>query len=244
MADSLIFNGHDLSELVMCRFGRQVLPPVSNIVQDIPGKHGALFRNMRYGAITQPVTIWLRSEDRRKTASIRRQLAALLHTDEPAPLYLPDEPEIYYLAIVDGETSLSDIVNDEVPETTINFLIVDPIGYGATETATVASGASSALTIGGTWKTYPVATIRPTSTSAARITNVTTAEFVEINSTTAGASLSTSSDYVFDMEKERVTRNGATVGVTADSDFFSVKNGDIIKAIGCKITLEWRQRWL
>ena len=39
---------------------------------------------------------------------MRHKLAAALWTDEPAPLYLPDDPTRYLLAIVSGSTDLDE----------------------------------------------------------------------------------------------------------------------------------------
>lgn len=240
--DSIIFNGNDLSSLVFCRIGRPILPPVENTIQDIPGRDGAIFKKSRLQTFQIPVTMWLRTDDRREVAAARHELAALLFTDEPKPLYLPDDPDIYHLAIVEGETNL-DQISDALQGTTVNFLVCDPIGYGETKTRTLSSGYTT-IAFGGTWKTYPVITITPTSTTSARVANVTTGEYVEINSTSAGASLSTSSDYVIDMELERVTVNGNSVGVAAASDFFSVDGSTQLRLINCTGSISWVERWL
>ena len=240
--DNIIFNGNDLSELVFCRIGRPILPPVENTVQDIPGRDGAIFRSRRFQTYQIPVTMWLRTRDRRDVAAARHELAALLFTDEPKPLYLPDDPDIYHLAIVEGETALEQI-SDALQGTTVNFLVCDPIGYGETRTQTLPSSLTT-ISVGGTWKSYPIITIRPLSTTNAKVTNVSTGEYVEITSTSAGASLSTSSDYVIDMGKERVTVNNNSVGVTAESDFFSIEGSTQIRLLNCTAQIEWVERWL
>ena len=40
--DRIIFNGHDLSDLVMCRMERPVMQPVEVSSETVGGRHGEL----------------------------------------------------------------------------------------------------------------------------------------------------------------------------------------------------------
>ena len=242
-SDRIIFNGNDLSTLVMCRMERPIMPPVEVTTATIGGRHGELFKRARLQGYTVPVTMWLRSTDRRKVANIRHELAAKLWTDAPAPLYLPDDPTRYHMAIVADDTGLGE-VTDLVPEATVNFYVCDPVAYGELRTSTLANNTETEVEVGGTWASKPTVT-----TTAAggtwRITNATTSKYVEINADTFGGEIAADAVVVCDMELERVTVNGNVSGVTIGSDFFDIEGDCTLIVTGStSTTVEWRERWL
>ena len=241
--DRIIFNGHDLSSIVMCRMERPIMPPVEVSRESVGGRHGEIFRRARMQGYTVPVTIWLRAKDRRRVADLRHKLAAMLWTDEPAPLYLPDDATRYHLAIVEGETGLG-AITDEMPTTVINFYVCDPIAYGNARTETIALEANTGLDAGGTFAAAPV--VRSTTTGGTwRILNVTTGAFVEVNADTVGTEIVSGATLVCDMANERVTINGSTVGVTVDSDFFSIDGRMTLWLTGGNnTTIDWQERWI
>ena len=241
--DRIIFNGHDLSDLVMCRMERPVMPPVEVSSETVGGRHGELFRRARMQGFVVPVTIWIRAKDRRRVAELRHRLAALLWTDEPAPLYLPDDATRYHMAIVEGDTNLG-AITDEIPTTTINFRVCDPIAYGNGRTEELATGTPTFVEAGGTFAASPV--VRSVTAGGAwRITNVTTGAFVEINAETVGSLITSGVPVVCDMANERVTLNGSTVGVTVDSDFFTIEgNPSLLVTGGTSTTIDWHERWI
>lgn len=243
-SDHIIFNGNDLSSLVMCRMGRPIMPPVNVSTQSVGGRHGEHFRRARLEPYDIPVEIWVRSEDRRDVADLRHELAALLWTDEPAPLYLPDDPNRYHLAVVSGETSLGAITK-ELPYTTINFRVCDPIAFGAERTDTLANNTAKTLRAGGTWQTLPI--VRSTLAGGTwRITNQTTGKYVEVNEDSYGAVPAAGASLVCDMEQERLTINGYTAGVAITSEFFAISGDADVLVTGASgnTTIEWRERWL
>ena len=241
--DRILFNGHDLSKIVMCRMERPIMPPVEIVTATMGGRHGEVFRRARMQAYTVPVTVWIRAKDRRRVADIRHRLAAMLWTTEPAPLYLPDDPARYHLAIVDGDTNLG-AITDDLPTTTINFRVCDPIAYGNSRSMELAAGSATYVNAGGTWESAPV--VRSTTAGGMwRIRNATTNEFVEINADTVGASITGGQALVCDMANERLTLNGLDVGVTTDSDFFTIEGNVELEVVGgVSTTMDWRERWI
>ena len=241
--DRIVFNGHDLSILVMCRMERPIMPPVDISSVSVGGRHGDQFRRARMESYTIPVTVWLRAKDRRRVADIRHRLAAMLWTEEPAPMYLPDDATRYYLAIVEGDTNLGEIT-DEIPSTTIGFRICDPIAYGNRRTEALATGVERSVDAGGTYRAAPV--VRSTTSGGTwRIRNATTNEFVEINADTVGTSIASGQAVVCDMGNERLTLNGNDVGVSVDSDFFTMEGRtSLVVTGGADTTIDWRERWI
>lgn len=248
--DRLIFNGHDLSELVMCRFERPIMPQNVNTTQEIGGRHGAIFRSNRLGTRIQPVTMWLRTEKRREVSGLRHRLAKLLYTDEPAPLVLPDEPELFYLAILDGDTNLGEIVNDKLPVATVNFLICDPIAYGREVEKSITGGVDLTVNSGGTWQSYPYFTGIPYQNSLGELYVSCKYENGDVKTVRATADgndidyFSRVRTYYFDMENERLfDSTGKEYGVTLESDFFTLDGACTISG-NVTGAIKWRERWL
>jgi len=234
--DKIVFNGNDLSRLVMCRMERTILPPVEVSETEVGGV-GSVFGRARLKPYDLPVTLTLRNHDRREVARIRHELAAALFTEGPAPLRLPDDPELYLLAIVSGDTSLGTIT-DHCARATVNFHVCDPIYYGAKRSMRLTDGSPKNVSAGGTWSTKPTITATGAG-KAVRVMDVTTGDFVTTrDAVPAGKKL------VVDMALERATVDGNDVFVTDDSDFFSMKGRRTIRVDGADAKMEWSERWL
>ena len=235
--DRIIFNGHDLSRLVYCKVRRPIMADVSTAFESVPGRHGEVFKSAFRTGYDLPVEIWLRSEDRRSVADVRHKLAAALWSDEPAPLYLPDDPTRYLMAIVTGGTDLDEIT-DDCPTTTVTFHVGDPDFYGQKRRAEVSAGNAS-ISVGGNRPTRLRVTAKPLDGASWRITNTDTGEFVSVN-----AQLTKSSVVRIDFEREHATVNGKTAPVSIDSDYFDVSDRCHLKISGGTAVLEWQERWL
>ena len=236
-SDRLVFNGTDLSDLVYCKVRRPVMAPVDATFESVPGRHGEMFKSAYRGGYDLPVEIWLRTEDRREVAEMRHRLAAALWTDEPAPLYLPDDPTRYLLAIVSGSTDLDEIT-DDCPTATVTFHVGDPDFYGRKRRVEASAG-DVRVEAGGNRPSRMKVTAKPSGKSAWRITNVDTGEFVEVD-----AALDPSSTVRIDMAAERATVNGQNAPVTIDSDFFEIDGRCHLMISDGTAILEWEERWL
>ena len=237
--DKVIFNGNNLSSLVMCKVHRRVLPPIKAEFEHIPGRHGEAFKYAYREGFDQPVEITLRTEHRREVAEARHRLAAMLYTDEPAPLYLPDDPTKYLMAIVSGDTDLGEIT-DDCPTTTINFHVGDPAYYGRSRVFEITTSSETAIEVGGNLPAYLHIEVTPKSSiSSWRVTNVSTGEFVEVQQ-----SMTKSSSLEIDMKTEHATVNGSTCPVSLESDFFAVEGRTSLKISSGTAKLKWVERWL
>ncbi len=85
----------------------------------------------------------------------RRELAAALATDEPARLIFGDEPDKYYLAIVEGQTTLAERLHHGPVELT--FTVPDALAHAVTP-KTFTRDADGTVTIKneGTGPSYPL----------------------------------------------------------------------------------------
>ncbi|MDO4437546.1 MAG: phage tail family protein [Coriobacteriaceae bacterium] len=235
--DRIIFNGHDLSRLVYCKVHRPIMADVSATFESVPGRHGEVFKSAFRAGYDLPVEVWLRSEDRRRVSDVRHKLASALWSDEPAPLYLPDDPTRYLMAIVTGATDLDEIT-DDCPTTIVTFHIGDPDFYGQKRRVEVSAG-NVFINVGGNRPAHLHVTARPEAGKPWRITNVDTGEFVAVT-----GQLAQSSVIRIDMEQERATVNSQTAPVSIDSDYFEINGRCHLNITGGTAVLEWRERWL
>lgn len=234
--DSIVFNGHDLSSLAYCKIRRPVMASIDATFDDVPGRHGEVFKTVKRDGYDLSVDMWLRTEHRRDVAEARHKLAAMLWTDEPAPLLLPDDPTRYLMAIVSGATDLGEIT-DDCPGTTVTFHVGDPDYYGRTRRVETTGAAS--FSVGGTLPAAIRVTAKPTAGSSWRITNTDTGEFVEVDQP-----LTAASTISLDFATEKATVNGAIAPLNIMSDFFSVEDRAHLEISSGRATIEWEERWL
>lgn len=235
-SDSIVFNGHDLSSLVFCKIHRPIMASVKPTFEDVSGRHGELFKSVKREGYDLTVDMWLRTEHRRDISEARHKLAAMLWTDEPAPLYLPDDPTRYLTAIVSGITDLGEIT-DDCPGASVTFHIGDPDYRG--QRRRIEMTGSAAVSVGGTLPALIKVTAKPSAGGAWRITNTDTGEFVEIIQP-----LTADSTIRLDFSTEHATVNGSVAQLNIMSDFFEIKDRAHIKISSGSATLEWEERWL
>lgn len=231
-----MFNGHDLSSLVYCKIRRPVMASVKATFDDVPGRHGEVFKNVKREGYDLTVDMWLRTEHRRDVADARHKLASMLWTDEPAPLFLPDDPTRYLMAIVSGSTDLDEIT-DDCPMASVTFRIGDPDYHGQSRRIDVSG--SAAFAVGGTLSAAIRVTAKPGACASWRITNTDTGEFVEVAQT-----MTADSTVRLDFATEHATVNNSVAALNIMSDFFEVKDRAHLKISSGTATIEWEERWL
>ncbi len=234
--DGIVFNGHDLSSLVYCKIRRPVMASVKATFGDVPGRHGETFKTVKREGYDLTVDMWLRTEHRREVAEARHRLAAMLWTDEPAPLFLPDDPTRYLMAIVSGSTDLDEIT-DDCPKASVTFHIGDPDYRG--QSRRIEMSGSAAFAVGGSLPAAIKVTAKPGACSSWRITDTDTGEVVEV-----AQALTADSVVRLDFETEHATVNGSIAQLNIMSDFFKIQDRAHIKVSSGTATIEWEERWL
>ena len=235
-SDSIVFNGNDLSSLVYCKIRRPIMASVNPTFESVPGRSGEAFKTVKRDGYDLVVDMWIRSEHRREVAEARHKLAAMLWTEEPAPLYLPDDPTRYLMAIVSGATDLDEIT-DDCPNASVTFHIGDPDYHG--QSRRISTTGTAAFSVGGTLPASIKVTAKPAAGSSWRITNADTGEFVEVAQT-----LTADSEIVLDFANEKATVNGSVASLSIMSDFFEVNDRAHLKISSGKAIIEWEERWL
>ena len=138
----LTFNGHDFSTL--CTYGDPVITLLDSKpdTRDVSGRNGAAFIGMTYGVATVAFTLAVTGDAATRRSSLST-LGSWLMVDEPKHLVLPDTSDRYYLAVPSGGLQLTRGIGGEIAQVT--FILTDPVAYGETKTASLASGGSASI---------------------------------------------------------------------------------------------------
>ena len=231
----MIFNGIDLSVYFNVNPTRAIMPSVNIEIIDVPGKQGAIISSKKFEPLSIPVKVRLKAEVKDDISKLRRILAKALYTDEPAKLILPDEPDLYYMAVLRGSSELDNLWY--TGSANLEFFCPDPIAFGATRKA---EASANGFHVGGSWSTLPIITAKPAAGSYFRITNYYTGEFIQLTRAFNGTET-----VVIDCAKMHTTVNGMAAQVIPTSDYFELEPGKnrLTRSSG-NATIQWQERWI
>ncbi len=160
MKTTVTFDGVELTSMFVVSDLRRPLAPRNVALVDVPGRDGSLFANATQATFEVSMTLTVRSRDLRERSAAVRALAALLTVPEPRPLAIGDDGGLYYMAIPSSDQDGERFVNAERFE--VKFTCPDPWLYGEVRTATIPSGGSVEVEVGGTAPTWPTITAAAT----------------------------------------------------------------------------------
>lgn len=234
----MIFNDNHLCEcFIVNDIRRHILPPQDLTLKRIPGRRGARFIKKRHGVGTIEVDITVIDHDATDYRTRIRHIASLLDTEKPEKLIFTDEPDKFYMAILDGDTDLDEIMM--IGEGTLKFTCPDPIAYGKLiKTPIISSGK---LYNNGTYPSSGIITIKITrDVTNLKVTLQNTGEFIFIED-----SLKTGDIVEINLEDEYVKKNGNLIKVHLESDFFDLPIGEFnLTTSSGTMEIEFRERWL
>lgn len=238
---SLVFDGHDFAELFVYGDPQFRILDAKPELRDVDGRSGQAFLGMTYGSaeVSFAAVVEGGPEERRNAFS---RLGEWLMVDEPKPLYLPDTPDRYYLAVPSTALDLTRCVLADV--TRIAFTLTDPVAYGQVKTATVPSGGSAAINVGGTAPTalsISASAAKRDTTSLVWGVRIDDGEFVHVPTGS-----NSSRAVVVDGYERTCTVAGAVVLPTLDSDWPILEPGNHVLAMDNgtgAATVTWRERW-
>lgn len=122
---SFEYNGYNFKELVpYVKTERPIHPDRINNLAEGVGATGSRYLTYRYDSIVIPMRIGLRIDD---VPVFKRKFAELLHVEEPQRLIFYNEPDKYYLAVVDGLSEFEEI--GKMCHAVINWLVPDGVAY-------------------------------------------------------------------------------------------------------------------
>lgn len=157
------FNDIDLTKYFnVLEVERELLPARENYSIESEFRHGKAFDGYKYNSREIKVKAIILAENTVELQKVKRELAGLLDVPEPAKLSFSDEPDKYYLAILDGTTDVSQLMGFGSVE--LSFSCYDPFAYSSSETVVENDGSGSLpIEYAGTFKTFPVIEAEMTS---------------------------------------------------------------------------------
>ena len=232
---SIYFDGKDLAPwLWVTSVTRSMLPERKIEEHTVNGVDGSLVSGVSLEALTVTVTAHIRADSALDVSDARRLISEALATSEPRPLFLPDEPNRYLMAMYKGGAELSR--NVRKPKVELEFYCPDPVAYG--EEREIDVEGERPVSVRGTYPCRPKLTVTPPSGASWRITRVSTGEYVEVTGPFTGEQ-----QVSIDMSEERCTVNGNDVAVTLGSDYFGLLGTEQVRVSGGTARLSWIERW-
>ena len=240
---SVIFDGHDLG--LVCTCGDPTITILSSSVDyaDSKNRNGSIVKGRTWNNSTASFVVAF-SGTKEECRNAMSTLGMWLDVDEPKKLVLPDTPDRYYMAIPDGDLSLTRGFGGEYG--TLTFAITDPIAYGRTVTVDVPSEGSTSFVVGGTAKAYPIiesTTVTPDETSKVYGIRLDGGDYFHVKNSTASAFALTA-----DFRERTSTVDGSLHLPTLDSDWFALEPGivhTLANDVGSgDITISYVERWL
>ena len=227
------FNGVDFSDyFVVEGVERSLMPGINNTYSKTKHMHTEVMPTVI------AVRIRLIENDDMSLVELKREVAGLLYTDEPAKLVLYDDPTRYDMAKLDGSTDFSKLWTSG--SATLKFVNAEGLSYSDS----ARSLPIGTVYVGGTRPTSPIFTVTFASIHVGDfvLTNTTTGK----NVTITGQPFSNGAVLVIDCQKQLVTLNGNPImpKVTLDSDFFMLEPGNNILTSTRPGTVTFSEAWL
>lgn len=209
---------------------------------DAPSMDGTRYAGSRLKPATVALNIWATDLHAADRPGIVRDIMAHLAVDEPKMLRIAETAPNTLLAIPSGD--IQAVLYPSAVMVPVSFLVVDPVAYGSSGSATIPSGSSVSFTVNGTYPTRP----KITATSAKRGTGnvwkiaLDGGDFVAVTLPT-----SASTAVEIDCATRAVKVGGAASMISLDSDWLELEPGQhtLSMAIGTGgASVTWAERWL
>ena len=125
----LRFNDVDLEQYIIIDDSVEIeeLPERVNTTIDMPSSNGEIYVGYKYGKKLIKVPFFIDARVNNNYTQIIRELKNMLHTDVESKLFLPNEPDKYYWAVINNFTSNE--IYRGVGKGEIEFICFDPYAY-------------------------------------------------------------------------------------------------------------------
>lgn len=243
MRTNVVFDGFNLSDAFDITDLSRPDSEFEAETQEVPGMDGTMLTGARLGTVTIEMTLTAIGKTKAERVEAMHALTALLNrTDDPRRLEFTDEGGLYRLAVPISGGSRKGYFNAESKH--VVFLIPDPVLYGAERSATIPSGGSASIHIGGTYAAKP----RITAAAAVRASNglwgirLDDGDYSNVSVPTSAASA-----VLIDAGTREVRVSGNPAMITLASDWLELTPGEhkleMTQGTGAA-TVTWRERWL
>lgn len=232
----MIYDGFDFRSLLKVESVRRpLMAPVMLNTKDTPGRDGDVIQGMTFEPKTIEVDIRMIAgvhglpNQKFGIKDLRRKLSGRLFKREPCKLVLPDEPDIYEMAILDGTTDLEAFCYSRFATLTWHC---EPASYGKTRTKS-SNGGTVSTYVNGTYKTAPVVIVKA---AGAFTIDFDGHEFEVIENVNGNV--------IINGEDHEITCDGNRVEISLFADFPTWEPG--IHKVTCDrpYTVKFRERWL
>lgn len=239
--EHVIFDGVDLASRFTCLVTSRPMPSLEANTEHVSGADYLIPRGA--SVLPQPIVVKLvmgvADEAARRDAA--HYLGGILYAKEPKRLSLSSDDGLYCMAIVSGQPDMHELVRTGYVYVT--FQPMHAALYGTTRTATIPSGGSVTVTVGGNYPTRPRVqapnAIRNTSSGVWGI-RLDEGDFIHVP-------LSATSRVDADSDTRVCTVNGAITMPTLDSSWLEMAPGTHTlrndQGSGAS-TVTWIERWL
>ena len=232
--NSLIFNGVEFGKFgVIEKIDRPFLTQMNIIEKEINGRDGTLYKDSPFKPLNITISIRLYNRVRRNIDDMIFDLMQMIYSKKLCPLNYRRN-RVWYDAILVGVDSYKKFRNERA-YMDLEFKVPSGLGRSEYKNDYYKNFTSKEISLNSVLPTKGIFTFTGSSN---KIINMRTGEFIEILS-------GSSQNFVIDCEKEIVTFKGnrAMDRLNPYSDFFEIRNGDIIKANN-PISLEFYERYL
>lgn len=128
MALQIYFNGVELTQYIkVTNVNRDVISNRTNYGLDIPSLVGEYYTGHKYGKREIEVDFAVICKDNTQYFEFIRTLGDVLDTNTPKELIFSDEPNKYYMAVIDGTVEIDKILSNGIGSLT--FLCHNPLAY-------------------------------------------------------------------------------------------------------------------
>lgn len=235
------FDGHDLASLFAIDYQMErQLPVWEPTLVDVPGR-GSLFGGTRALPVTIRMTLVTQAPTRDERQEALRTLAGWLAVDEPRPLYLGDEGGRYRMAVPTEEAEVTPYLDADAVEVT--FTCPDPLLHGTRMRATVPSGGTVRIDVGGTAPAQPTISASAAHGASGGGWSVVTDEGRGIYANIAQDATRT---LVADVAHRTLVVGGSAAMLDTDYDWPTMTPGarTLTMALGTgEAVVEWEELW-
>lgn len=243
MRTQVIFDGVNLSDSFAITDVARPDPELEPDTRSVPGMDGIIMAGANLGSVTIEMTLTAVGRTKQERTEAMHALTAFLNkTDEPRPLSFTDEDGLYRMAVPVSGGSRKGFFRADSKR--VVFLVPDPILYGKERTATVPSGGTAYIHVGGTYKTRPKITAQSAVRSSENLWGV---RLDDGDYSYVAIPTSSASEVSIDSQSRAVTVSGSTSMITLSSDWLELEPGEHIismtQGTGAA-SVSWVERWL
>lgn len=243
MGASIVFNGHDLSDVTTAEVIEQGAQRMAVVSEAVPGSAARLVTDVAFEPFQIVVRLMLKTglvQSDVEMSALRRRLRAALSIVGLAGgvLRVPEEPELEWRGVFAVDVESWDSLFEQ-GSTTVVFESYDAVAYGAD-----VSVSTSAFEVGGSWPAAPVFTLVAAAGSALQVRDGAGGAFVRVERAFSGGE-----QVVVDCGSQTVRVDGvcAETAVTLMSDFFLLEPGlheIFFEGVTSEFTIDFTERWL